>query len=82
MSKPSRLRSRRGTWFGIAHAVAFVIATSVVAFPLGFAEVLPGGMVLGGVILVAPLYFAVADSLYVGRLAAYVFLIDFQKQSA
>jgi hypothetical protein len=75
-------RSRRGAvlaaaaWFGIAHAVAFVSASSVSAFPLAFAEVLPAGMVLGGVILVALIYFAVADFLYVGRLAAYVFLID------
>jgi hypothetical protein len=63
-------------WFGIAHAVAFVSASSVSAFPLAFAEVLPAGMILGGVILVALIYFAVADFLYVGRLAAYVFLID------
>jgi len=34
-------------------------------------------MVLGGIILVALLYFAVADFLYVGRLAAYVFLTEF-----
>ena len=65
------------TWFGIAHAVAFTIAMSAVAFPLGLAEVLPGAMVLGGVILVAVLYFAIADFLYVGRLAAYVFLMEF-----
>ncbi len=65
-----------GTWFGLAHAVAFVVATSVVAFPLAFAEVLPAGIVLGGVILVTLIYFAVADFLYVGRLAAYVFLVE------
>jgi hypothetical protein len=66
-----------GTWFGIAHAVAFVIATSVVAFPLAFAEVLPASVVLGGVILITLVYLAVADFLYVGRLAAYVFLVEF-----
>jgi len=75
-------RSRSGavaaiaTWFGIAHAVAFMIATSVVAFPLAFAGVLPGGIVLGGIILVAMFYFAIADFLYVGRLAACVFLVE------
>jgi hypothetical protein len=63
------------TWFGLAHAVAFAVATSVVAFPLAFAGVLPGGIVLGGVILVTLFYFAVADFLYVGRLAAYVFMV-------
>jgi hypothetical protein len=63
-----------GTWFGIAHAILFVIASSAVAFPLGFAEVLPGGMVFGGVLLVTLLYFAAVDFLYVGRLASYVFM--------
>jgi hypothetical protein len=64
-----------GTWFGIAHAIVFVVASSAVAVPLGFAEVLPGGMVFGGVLLVTLLYFAAADFLYVGRLATYVFLL-------
>jgi hypothetical protein len=63
-----------GTWFGIAHVILFVIASSAVAFPLGFAEVLPGGMVFGGVLLVTLLYFAAVDFLYVGRLASYVFM--------
>jgi hypothetical protein len=64
------------TWFGIAHAVAFVVATTVVAFPLVLTEVLPAGIVMGGVILITLIYFAIADFLYVGRLAAYVFLIE------
>jgi hypothetical protein len=65
-----------GTWFGLAHIVAFVGATSVVAFPLGLAGLLPAGMVLGGVLLVTLLYFAVADFLYIGRLAAYVGILE------
>jgi len=62
--------------FGLGHIVAFVVASSVVAFPLAFAGVLPGGMVLGGVLLVALLYFAVVDVLYMGRLAAYVCIVE------
>jgi hypothetical protein len=65
-----------GTWFGLAHIVAFVLATSVVAFPLGLAGVLPAGVVLGGVLLVTLLYLVVADFLYVGRLAAYVAILE------
>jgi len=65
-----------GTWFGVAHAIVFVVASSAVAVPLGFAQVLPGGMVFGGVLLVTLLYFAVVDFLYVGRLATYVFLLE------
>ncbi len=69
------------TWFGFAHAAAFVVATSVVAFPLAFAEVLPAGIVLGGVILVTLAYFAIADFLHIGRLAAYVFLVEFPENT-
>src|SRR5262249_25549310 len=65
-----------GTWFGIAHVVAFFVASSVVAFPLAFAGVLPLGVVLGGVLLVTLLYFAVADFLSVGRLAAFVAILE------
>ncbi|HEX4714574.1 MAG TPA: hypothetical protein VH164_06570 [Ktedonobacteraceae bacterium] len=65
-----------GTWFGLAHITAFVVASSVLAFPLGFAAVLPEGVVLGGVLLVTLLYFAVADFLYIGRLAAYVAMVE------
>jgi hypothetical protein len=63
-------------WFGLAHGLAFVVASSVAAFPLGLAGVLPLGVVWGGLLLIALLYFAVVDFLYVGRLAAYVFMID------
>jgi hypothetical protein len=64
------------TWFGIAHTILFVVATSAVGIPLGFAEFLPGGVILGGVLLVTLLYFAAVDFLYVGRLASYVFLLE------
>jgi hypothetical protein len=63
-------------WFGLAHALAFVVASSAAAVPLAFAEVLPAGVVLGGLMLVTLLYFAVVDFLYIGRLAAYVFMLE------
>jgi hypothetical protein len=65
-----------GTWFALARITAFVAAGSIIAFPLGLAAVLPAGVVLGGVLLVALLYFAIADFLYVGRLAAYVAILE------
>jgi hypothetical protein len=65
-----------GTWFGLAHLVAFFVATSVVAFPLALARLLPGGVALGGVLLVTLLYFAAVDFLYTGRLAAYVAIVE------
>jgi hypothetical protein len=64
-----------GTWFGLAHLVTLFAVTSVIAFPLAFAELLPAGVVVGGVLLVGLLYFAVVDFLYVGRLAAYVYIL-------
>lgn len=64
-------------WFGIAHSAAFVVASSVVAFPLAFAGLIPGAMVLGGVIFLTLVHLAIADFLYVGRLTAYVFLAEF-----
>ena len=65
-----------GTWFGIAHLTAFIVATSVIAFPLAFAGVLPAGVTLGGVLLTTLLYFASADFLYTGRLAAYIAILE------
>lgn len=65
-----------GTWFGLAHITAFAVASSVVAFPLGLASLLPGEVVVGGVLLITLLYFALADFLYVGRLAAYLAIIE------
>ncbi len=63
------------SWFGLAHFVAFFIASSAVAFPLVFIGVLPAGVVFGGVLLITLLYFAAADFLYIGRLAAYVSIL-------
>jgi len=65
-----------GAWFGLAHLTAFVLASSIVGFPLAFAPYLPAAVVLGGVLLVTVLYFAVADFLYVGRLAAYAAMVE------
>jgi hypothetical protein len=63
------------TWFGLLHLVVFFIAASIVGFPLAFVGLLPTGIVLGGVLVVALLYFAVVDFLYVGRMAAYIAIL-------
>jgi hypothetical protein len=65
-----------GTSFGLAHAAAFILASIAVAFPLGLAGVLPGRMVLAAMTVITLLYFAVADFLYMGRLAAYVAIVE------
>ena len=66
-----------GSWFGLAHVAAFFAATTLVAFPIGMASVLPPAAALGGVLLVTLLYFALVDYLYLGRLAAYVAITQF-----
>jgi hypothetical protein len=69
-------------WFGLAHGVAYTIASSAIGFPLAFTGLLPGGIVLGGVILAGLLYFAVVDYLYIGRLAAYIIIAEGQEAPA
>jgi hypothetical protein len=76
------LRARIGpmlaasAWFGLAHLAAFVIASFAVTFSFAFTQVLPRVVVFGGVLLVTLLYFAVTDFLYMGRLSAYVAIVE------
>lgn len=65
-----------GTWFGLAHLVLFLIATSIVAFPFAFFPLVPLGVVLISVLLMTLLYFAFVDTLYIGRLAGYVAILE------
>jgi hypothetical protein len=64
------------TWTGLAHLVAFVGATTVASVPLGFAGVVPWRLVVAAEILVILAYFAVADWLYMARLAGYVCIAE------
>jgi hypothetical protein len=60
----------------MAHLVAFVVASSAATVPVAFLAVLPGRLVVGGLVLLALLYFAVVDCLYAGRLAAYLYIAE------
>lgn len=62
--------------FGMFHVGVFVLAATVACLALALAIVLPPGIALGAMMLVAMLYFAVIDFLYIGRLAAYVSLLQ------
>jgi hypothetical protein len=64
------------TWTGLAHLVAFVGATTVVSMPLGFAGVVPWRLVVAAMMLVTVAYFALADWLYMARLAGYVCIAE------
>jgi hypothetical protein len=64
------------TWTGLAHLVAFVGATTVVSMPLGFVAVVPWRLVVAVMLLVTVIYLALADWLYMARLAGYVCIAE------
>jgi hypothetical protein len=63
-------------WTGLAHLIAFVGMTTIISMPVGFAAVLPGRLVVLVMTLIAMTYFAVADWLYMARLAGYVCIVE------
>jgi len=63
-------------WSGMAHLTAFVGASSLASLPLAFIQVVPARLVIASVILLALAYFAVADWLYMARLAGYVCIAE------
>ncbi|HYM78364.1 MAG TPA: hypothetical protein VE377_20490 [Candidatus Dormibacteraeota bacterium] len=64
------------SWTGLAHLVAFVGATTVVSMPMGLAGLLPWRLVALAMLLVTLAYLAVADWLYMARLAGYVCIVE------
>ncbi len=64
------------TWTGLAHLVAFSVATTAVSVPLAFIQIAPWRLAILGVILVTLAYFAVVDWLYMTRLAGYVCIAE------
>jgi hypothetical protein len=58
-------------WTGMTHLILFVAATAVASMPLGFVAVVPWRSVVVAIILVTLVYFALADWLYMARLAGY-----------
>jgi hypothetical protein len=64
------------TWTGLAHLIAFVGATTVISMAMGFAPVLPWRLVLLVILILTVAYFAMADWLYMARLAGYVCILE------
>jgi hypothetical protein len=64
------------TWTGLAHLVAFSIATTVVSVPLAFLQIAPWRLVVIGLFLVVLAYLAVVDWLYMARLAGYICIAE------
>jgi hypothetical protein len=63
-------------WTGLAHLVAFVGATTAISMPLGFIALVSWRLVVAIMLLVTLAYFALADWLYMARLAGYVCIAE------
>jgi hypothetical protein len=63
-------------WTGLGHVTALSIAGTAVSMPLAFIQIAPVRLIIGAVILLLLLYFAVADWLYIARLAGYVHIAE------
>ena len=64
------------TWTGLAHLVAFSVATTAASFLFAFIQFVPVRVVFAGIIVVMLFYFAVADWLYMVRLTGYVCIAE------
>lgn len=63
-------------WTGLAHFVAFSVASTAVSLPLSLAQIAPSRLVIVAVLAVTLAYFAVADWLYIARLAGYICIAE------
>jgi hypothetical protein len=70
------------TWTGLAHLAAFGSAFTVASLPLVFIQIAPWRLVIAGVVLVALVYFVVADWIYIARLAGCVCIAEMPEPAA
>ncbi len=68
------------TWTGLAHLIAFSIASTAVSLPLVFIRIVPSRLVIASMVVVLLAYFAVVDWLYIARLAGYVCIAEMPDQ--
>lgn len=61
-----------GTWFGLARTGAFMAACGAFFIVLGLGSVAGPGVTFVGAVFVIASYCAVADFIYIGRMAAYI----------
>jgi hypothetical protein len=63
-------------WTGLVHLAVFIGATTVVFIPLGFVAFVQWRLVVALVLILTLAYFAVADWIYMSRLAGYVCIAE------
>jgi hypothetical protein len=64
------------SWASVAHLAAFTGMTTVISFPLGLAPLIKGRLLIASMTLVILIYLAIADWLYMARLAGYVCIAE------
>jgi len=64
------------TWTGLVHLAVFIGATAVVSIPLGFVAFVQWRLVVAFTLILTLAYFAVADWIYMARLAGYVCIAE------
>jgi hypothetical protein len=69
-------------WTGLAHVTVFGVATTAISFSLVFVRVVPARLIIAAVVLLGLAYFAVADWLYIARLAGYVCIAEMPAAAA
>jgi hypothetical protein len=69
-------------WTGLAHFVAFSIASTAVSLPLSLIQFAPTRLVIAAVLAITLAYFAVVDWIYLARLGGYIFIAEMPKGPA
>jgi hypothetical protein len=64
------------SWTAVAHLIAFSGMMTVVSFPLGLAPLINVRLLIASITLVVLIYLALADWLYIARLAGYVCIAE------
>jgi hypothetical protein len=64
------------TWTGLAHLAIFTGAMTAVSMPLAFIQVLPARLIIAVIFVMTLAYFAIADWLYMARLAGYICVVE------
>lgn len=69
------------TWTGLAHLVAFSVATTAVSVPLALLRIAPPRLVIAVIFVITLAYFAIADWVYIARLGGYIYIVEMPEAS-
>jgi hypothetical protein len=68
------------SWTAVAHLVVFSAMMTVISIPLGLAPLIKTRLLIAGIALVVLIYLAIADWLYVARLAGYLCIAEMPEE--